>query len=168
MNKVLGQIHDALSRVLNKNDMDMESATFDDLIETVTKNQCLWSEYQAEVRKNDIVTNLACKEYLFVFIEANREHIEKQYFLSKSVKKNFTVSKLTKNKSNYFNNACNTFLRSCKDEITHADKSPNFVLSKSMPENSTRRIRSSTVKKEKCCMVDSQVRSMKDITNKRL
>jgi len=35
VNKVFGQIQEAISRVLNKNNMDMESATFDDLIKTI-------------------------------------------------------------------------------------------------------------------------------------
>ena len=146
VNKVFGQIQEAISRVLNKNNMDMESATFDDLIKTITEDQCLWNEYRAEVRKNNIITNLACKEYLFVFIEENKERIEEQYIILKSVKNNSAGLNSTKNKSNYFDNTKsfrNMFLRSCKDEIVYADESPKH---KPNDNSMNRRRRRSIVK----------------------
>ena len=38
VNKVIGQIQEVISKVLSKNDIDMESATFDDLINTITED----------------------------------------------------------------------------------------------------------------------------------
>ena len=104
-----------------------------------------------------------------MFIKKNQEHIEEQYFISISVK-NHAGSSLKKNNSNYFNSAksfCNLILGTCKDEIAHVDQSPQHVLSRPMPENLTRKRRSS-VKKEKFVMVDSQIHLKKQITSKKV
>ena len=168
VNKVIGQIQEVISKVLSKNDIDMESATFDDLINTITEDQCLWNEYRSEIRKNNIITNLACKEYLFEFIAENKERIEEQYFTSKSAKENST--NLKKKDSNYFGSAkslCNLILKPCKDEIVNADQSSNHLLSKPMPENLTCRRRGSTIKKEKYYVIDSEIYLAKEETNKK-
>ena len=85
------------------------------------------------------MTNLASKEYLFKFIEENREYIEHQYFFLKSLKNAPVESSLKKNKSDYFGSArglCNMILKSCKDEInSNTDQRPMLTLKKQADGN---------------------------------
>ena len=77
----------------------MEVPSFNDLVFTITKDQDLWNEFRVALRKNDIVTNVASKEYLFHFINQNKEYSTGRYFdLNSSKKKNAKVS--TKRENN--------------------------------------------------------------------
>lgn len=168
MNKVFGQIHDAISKVLYKNDMDIEAPSFYDLVTTITDDQQLWNDYQAALRKNNVVTSFACTEYLMVFIEENRECIEEQHFISKSSKNNsnafFTVKK---QKSEYFGNArsvCDMILKSCKDEITNNVDQNQWVTSRRQgPCKIPSKRRIITEKKEKSMLRDSLMYSKTNI-----
>ena len=84
-----------------------------------------------KLEKNNIITNLACKQYLFEFITENKEQIEEQYFTLKSAKENST--NLKKKNSNYFSSTksfFNLILKPFKDKIINAYQSPNHLLSK--------------------------------------
>ena len=81
VNKVVYQIQHKISKVLYNNDGDMKSLSFDDLATTVTEDPHLWNEYRVALRRNNVITNVACKEYLFHFIDQNKECIKKQYFI---------------------------------------------------------------------------------------
>ena len=102
VNRAFGQIHDAISKVLYKSDIDIEPISFYDLVTTITEDQVLWNEYCSTLRKNNIVTNLASKEYLFTFIKENREYIEHQYFFLKSLKNVQVESSLKKKQIRLF------------------------------------------------------------------
>ena len=137
--RVFGQIHDAISKALHKNDIDIVPISFYELVTTITESQELWNEYCSTLRKNHIVTNLASKEHLFIFIEENREYIEHQYIFLKSLKNVQVESSLKKNKSDYFGSAkglCNMILKSCKDEITsNTDQKRIYTLKKQVEGN---------------------------------
>ena len=164
MHKVFGQIQDALSKVLNKNDKNgMDSPAFTDLVTTITDNKFLMDEYCVALRKKSIVTNFACKEYLFTFIAENRERIEEQYFISKSIKNNSSRSArptLTKNSPNIFGSAkqlCNMILKSCRDEITHAANQERSINAKKQaPELSLNKRRSAIGKMERNALINFQ------------
>lgn len=151
VNRAFGQIHDAISKVLYKSDRDIEPISFYDLITTINEDQVLWNEYCSTLRTNNIVTNLASKEYLFIFIEKNRESIEEQYLILKSAKNNYARSMMKNNKSDYFSSArilCNMILKNCEDEIADTtDEKHSPILNKPVIRKSLYKRRNSVGKK---------------------
>ena len=84
VNKVFGGIHKRFSNAFYKTDTVVEMPSTDDLATTVTQTKHLWDDYCTDLRNNGIVTNLACKEYLFIFIENNQKCIAEQHLIMKS------------------------------------------------------------------------------------
>ena len=84
VNKVFGGIHKRFSNAFYKTDTVVEMPSTDDLATTVTQTKHLWDDYCTDLRNNGIVTNLACKEYLFIFIGKNQKRIAEQHFILES------------------------------------------------------------------------------------
>jgi len=106
VNRVFGHIQNAISQVFYSNDAEMDQPKFNDLVTTVTEDQELWNEYCVAVKKRKIVTNLGCKEYLFIFIQENRVCIEEQYYFLKSNEDKNSQTPIINNNDapNYFGN----------------------------------------------------------------
>ena len=158
MNKVFGQIQNAIFQVFQTSDADIDAPKLNDLVTTVTDDQELWQEYCAAAKKNKIVTNLGCKEYLFIFIQENRECIEEQYYVLKSNdKKNSKAPSMNYSDTpNYFgnikrrlsnsnktpNNLCKTIMQSLSDEtLCSKEHGKDYKVKNSSLKNSLNHLR---------------------------
>ena len=58
-----------------------------ELVATITKKQCLWDEFRAELQRNNVITGVATKEHLFIFLRKNRKVIEEKHRVLKQNEK---------------------------------------------------------------------------------
>ena len=132
INNTANQIHRSLSRFFCREQKDVDSPTVDELARTIIETQYLWDLFRSELKKDNIVTNVATKEYLNIFLEENRELVEKYYFILKSNRKDdsttSSINKTNINASCYLekvknalinesNSLFHRILLSCKDEV---------------------------------------------------
>ena len=125
MTKAVDHIQNKLSEIINNKKAEIEPPNVEDLKATIIEDQQLWIEFRAELKENKIVTNVAIKEYLFVFMKKHRGAIEKQHVMSKKLEDesqrsepNYlgTMKNTLRSKSN-FSNLLTLVLQNCKSEI---------------------------------------------------
>ena len=85
MTKAVDHFQNRISNIINNTKVDIEAPSTEDLTATITRDQQLWSKFSIELKRNNIGTNVAIKEYLFVFMAEHRDVIEKRRVLSKEL-----------------------------------------------------------------------------------
>ena len=112
MTKAVDHFHDRIFKMINNKNINIEPPSAEDLMSTITTDRQLWSEFRFELKRNNIVTNVAIKEYLFVFMMERREVIEKRHLLSKELEDESQRTKVNaekdKNASGYLGAVKNT------------------------------------------------------------
>ena len=79
----MGKVQNAISQVLQNRKAGIVPTSVDDLITTITNSKYLWNKFRIELRRNNLVTNMAIKEYIFIFLAKNKELIEKEHDILK-------------------------------------------------------------------------------------
>ena len=76
-------IINVIKSITNKKEKVDDGPSLDEIILFITKNDTLWKMFQAEVRKNKIVTWVGTKEILAVFLVENMDVLKEEYKLAK-------------------------------------------------------------------------------------
>ena len=172
MTKAFSQVQDVISKVFHKDEMHVESISYYELIMRVVNDQELWREYCIALRKNSVITNLAAKEYLLIFIKENREYIENQYNILKTSNNDSAVSTIEEYADGYFGgarNLCNMIMQNCKDEIdNYTHKKQVTSQTKQANEKSSDKQESAPGKIRKNILLDSKMQSKKKVCDKRV
>ena len=151
VNKIFDGIQQRISNAFHRTDTAVKMPSTDDLINTVTKSNHLWDDYCNELRKNGIITNVGCKEYLFVFIESNKKHIAEQHFILESSHNEDLKSSSSGRKDNNARSSFTTFVKyvllvqsesnllrkmfqNCEDEVIYSATRSNANLKESASE----------------------------------
>ena len=106
--RAMCKVHNAVFQVLQNRKAGIDPTSADDLIITITKSKYLWNKFRMELHRNNMVTNMAVKEHLFIFLAKNREFIEKEHDILKSPKLG-SITNTSSNASYCIGNLKNSF-----------------------------------------------------------